>query len=114
MIAMQEFYNLPYVLEFVFLAFLIACLEVQFQEYMGKNMIFDWWYKIIYKMSNSKNLFVKKISFPLGMCKFCNGFWLSALFYVVYYYHTIDIFHLILFTSLNFIFILFLARRINI
>jgi hypothetical protein len=110
MIPMQDFFSGFYIFEFVFLALCVAALEIQFQEYMGRNMIFDWWRTIVHKMSESNKFLIRKMSYPLGMCRYCNGFWLSVIFYVVYYYDGFDIFQMLLFTSVNFIWIVILSR----
>lgn len=97
---------------FIFYAFCAACLEMAFQEYQEKNMIFDWYRKWLIKISKGdKPKLIKKTVLVLGLCPFCNGFWVAIMVYLINIpFHSLN---LILFTGLNYIFIVLLIKLIN-
>lgn len=78
------------------LAFLSACLEVSFQIYMEKYMILDYYGRFLHWMSKG---YFKSLSYILGYCIFCNGFWLSVVIYYLYFGHLSVT--TLLFTGLN-------------
>lgn len=87
-------------IEFIFYAFLAACLELAFQEYMQKEMIFYFYKKILLKIN-------KYIAKPLGLCIFCNGFWVAFFIYILHF-KTINL-DIILFCALNYFFLKILS-----
>lgn len=98
-------------LEFIFYAFTAACLEMAFQEYQENNMIFDWYRKWLIKLFKKKSNILKKVVLVLGMCPYCNGFWVAVAVYLLTM--PFDLIHLVLFTGLNYIFIVLIIKLIN-
>jgi len=90
-------------IEFIFYAFLAVCLEIAFQEYMDRNMIFEWYFRFISKLYSRGGL-LKKISMVMGKCIFCNGFWVSIGVYI-WCYKKFDLVEMLLFAGLNYFFI---------
>ena len=83
----------------LFLALSTSCLAAFFQKCMGKNMIFEFYRKLLEKVAiqheiNEKefissfwNSFLFKIIHPLGYCIYCNGFWIGVGIWFLYYRH---------------------------
>jgi hypothetical protein len=90
-------------IDFIFYSFLAACLEMAFQEYMDRNMIFEWYFTFISKLYSRGGL-LKKISMVMGKCIFCHGFWLSVAIYI-WHYKSFNIVNMLLFAGLNWFFI---------
>ena len=86
---------------FILLSFLLACLEISYQIYMENNMILQPWRKRVL------NKLPKKIGLILGICPFCNGFWIAIIGYFITFQPSIDI---LLFTGFNAICILILSK----
>jgi hypothetical protein len=93
-------------LEFTFLSFITACLELSFDEYMGKDMIFVKYKMFLQRLYQKKGLY-RKLSMILGMCPFCNGLWVAVIFYVLYYKEISLL--ILLFTGLNYFWIKLLS-----
>lgn len=73
-----------YLVIFFFLAFGTSFLELFYQECLGKNMIFQYW-GLYLKELYDRNGYKRKISMILGQCRYCNGFWLSVIIYLIYF-----------------------------
>jgi hypothetical protein len=101
--------------KFILFAFLAACLELAFQEYMDDDMIFER-YKYYIDGLSRKRGWKRKLSFILGKCRYCNGFWVAMGIYVLVYHKIISIDHwwmMLLFGGLNYIFIKLLTGIIK-
>jgi hypothetical protein len=66
------------------ISFLAACVEIMFQEYMTREMILEPYFNILKKLYRSGK-FGKWISKPLGLCRFCHGFWIALFIYFLYF-----------------------------
>jgi hypothetical protein len=85
---------------FLILAFLTACLEISFHAYMDENMVLRPYRSLLKKLYYSGK-FGAWLSLPLGLCKYCHGFWLAVIVYLIYYRHlSLMIF---LFTGFNYV-----------
>ena len=89
--------NTPYL--FVVLAIVSAILARQYNEYLGYEMILFPFKK---KVLNRLPLYISK---PLGLCIFCNSFWVSISLYCLIWLKGIFIFDIdiLFFTSINYI-----------
>lgn len=70
-------------------------------------MILHFWGKIIahleFKGDAYDKAWKKKLALLLGGCRYCNGFWVAVIVYILYYKAiTWDI---LLFTGINYVFI---------
>ena len=96
--------------QFVLLSFLSACLEMSFQEYLQPSMIFEK-YGYFLNFLYDKPGIRRKLSQLLGLCVFCNGFWVAVGIYEVYYKDfSLTI---LLFTGINYVFIKILSITFN-
>lgn len=84
---------------FSLLSVLSAFLTLQYNMYLKNDMIFQSFRK---NVLNRLPLFIAK---PLGLCIYCNGFWISIILYLVFYIKHIFILDIdiILFSSINYI-----------
>lgn len=83
----------------IFLAFSTACLELSFQSYMTRGMIFEFLF-VKLKRLETKSPALSKV---LGLCPYCNGFWLAVFFYI-YTFNEVSV-YLFLCTGIQFVFI---------
>ena len=103
---------------FVF-AFLAACLELAFQEYQQPKMIFDWYRNMLVNWSKDiiigqgndikRPMWKKKVALVLGLCPYCNGFWIAVTVFFLAGFHWP---YLLLFTGLNYVCIRFIQKFI--
>jgi hypothetical protein len=93
-------------LDFFILSFLAACLELSFQEYQEKDMIFAKYGRFLNQLWLKKGIY-RKLAMVLGVCPFCNGFWVAVIFYILYYKEISLL--ILLFTGLNYLFIKLLS-----
>ena len=102
--------GLVHIIEFVFLALCSAGLELSFQQYMSKDHILRFW-AIWLRNLSYKGSWAKKLSFVLGGCRWCNGFWVAAGVYLLYYKELSGM--ILLFTGVNYIFLKWLTNTID-
>ena len=83
---------------FILVAVLSAFLAIQYQEYLGHNMIlFQFKKKVL-------NRLPENLAKPLGLCIFCNSFWVAVSIYVYFCFRTFSFeLDVLLFTSINYI-----------
>lgn len=84
----------------ILLGFMTAVLEGAFQHYMGPDMVFEWYGKLLYKLKllslpiqdkegneyAKPNLFFRFIGwiiYPLGYCPYCNGTWITIILFII-------------------------------
>lgn len=96
---------------FIFLAWLAAGLELAFQEYQDHDMIFEWYHDILEKWYLKRGL-VRKLAMLLGLCTFCNGFWVALITYLIYF-KDVSL-TILLFCGLNYLFIKIFSGIFNI
>lgn len=97
--------------KFIFFAFLAACLELTFQEYMQKDMIFEkygMWLACLFLRKSWQ----RKLAMVLGYCRFCNGFWTAVGVYLLYY-RSFNWWMILLFCGLNYLFLKLLSLIIS-
>jgi hypothetical protein len=81
------------------ISFLAACIEIMFQGFMEREMILEPYYELLKKLYKSCS-FGKWISKPLGLCRFCHGFWIALFIYFIYFNLS---FNLLLYLGFNFL-----------
>jgi NADH:ubiquinone oxidoreductase subunit 4 (subunit M) len=89
-------------IDFILIAFMAACLEMAYQHYQTRDMIFQKLGLIFKEMYNQGGL-QRSIAMVLGSCPYCNGFWVAVITYIACF-KSFDWF-LFLFCGVNFLFI---------
>ncbi|MDD5013567.1 MAG: hypothetical protein PHW73_00510 [Atribacterota bacterium] len=97
-------------IDFILIAFMAACLEMAYQEYMKKNMIFQKWGLILRRLFDDGGM-ERNLSMVLGYCPYCNGFWVAVITYFTCF-NRMDLF-LFLFCGVNYLFIKLLVVLIK-
>ena len=101
-------FDLSFFLELIALGFIIACLELCFQYFMCKNMIF-YPYAVLLSWTAFQNQTLNHLTRPLGRCRYCNAVWIA--FYVYQYIYGTNIMVLFLF-AIAFFFIWILSSTL--
>jgi hypothetical protein len=99
------------------LGFMVATLELCFQQFMTPNMIFNKY--ALWLLSFNPNSLINKpniikriiwyLSKPLGLCPYCNGTWIAITVYLYFFSIKLPI---LLFIGISWFFIHLIKTKI--